>query len=254
MFAGEGDALTVEPADRLSLEVGGPFAADAPAGPDNLVIRVADELRKVCGVSRGARIRLEKHLPAGAGLGGGSSDAATALKALNALWQTGLAPAELAPIGSRFGADIPMCLEASALRAGKTGTVIEPWHHAPDVPLVLVWPASAVATAAVFAGLHKVDNQPLPDVRLNELADIDRLAAYLRRTRNDMTEAAATLEPRISEALQTIADQPGCLIARMSGSGSACYGLFSTPEEADLAAERIIRAKPRWWVRSVLAG
>ncbi len=253
MFADTGDRLSVQPADELSIDVTGPFAAHAPPGPDNLVMQVAAALKKACGTSKGARLRLEKHIPAGAGLGGGSADAAIALKTLNRLWQAGLSNKDLADIGGRFGADIPMCLQASALRASDTGARLELWCDAPSLPLVLVWPSRIVSTGSVFGALRSTANSPMPDVVLADLCTPERLIAYLLRTRNDLADAAVALEPEIADVLAVLAAQPHCTLSRMSGSGSACFGLFPSFALAEAAAEAVAAGHERWWVRAVNA-
>lgn len=253
MFADFGDRLSVGPASDLSIHVTGPFAGHVPAGPDNLVIQAARALKEACGTSQGARFQLEKNIPAGAGLGGGSADAAIALKALNQLWQAGLSGADLADIGGRFGADIPMCLQASALRAGNTGARIEAWPDAPTVPMVLVWPSRIVSTGSVFGALHSTANPPMPDMMLGDLDNLEQLLAFLHKTRNDMADAAVALEPEIADVLAALAAQPDCALSRMSGSGSACFGLFAELPQAEAAAAEICRRHDNWWVRAVTA-
>jgi 4-diphosphocytidyl-2-C-methyl-D-erythritol kinase len=251
VFADFGDRLSVSPAGELALHVSGPFADHAPAGPENLVFKVAAELRSLCRIDTGASISLVKNLPAGAGIGGGSADAAAALKALNDLWQTGLGPADLADIGIRFGSDIPMCLQSSALRTTDTPKRMVPWQNAPPLPLVLVWPARAVSTGGVFATLQSTANPPMPDIDLADLDRSDRVIEFLRRTRNDMTEAATAIEPAIADALQALESQPACLLNRMSGSGSACFGIFADIGQAEAAAAEIAGRHGDWWVRAV---
>lgn len=253
VFADFGDQLSVSPAGELALEISGPFAAHAPEGPDNLVLKVAAELRGACRVEAGARFALVKNLPAGAGIGGGSADAACALKALNELWQTGLGPAELADIGIRFGSDIPMCLRSSALRSTDAADRTEPWSNAPPLPLVLVWPARPVSTGSVFAALRSTANPPMPDVDLAELDRLDRVVDFLRRTRNDMTGAAIAIEPAVADALQALESQPACMLSRMSGSGSTCFGIFADISQAEAAAAEISRRQGDWWVQAVTA-
>lgn len=253
MFADYGDRLRVEPATDLSVDMSGPFAGHAPAGKDNLVIQVAAALQQVCRTSRGARFQLEKNVPAGAGLAGGSADAALALKALNRFWRAGLSNAGLAEIGSRFGADIAMCLKASALRASDTGGRIEHWPNAPAMPMVLVWPSRAVATGPVFGNLRSAANPPMPDIALSDLSNPQQVFAFLKQTRNDLTDAAIALEPQIAEIIADLTSRPDCALSRMSGSGSACFGLFTGLSEAKAAAAEISRRHHKWWVRAVTA-
>lgn len=254
VFANVGDRLTISPGDSLCLEVTGPFAAATPAGPENLVMKVADELRRSQAVEAGATVRLEKYLPSGAGIGGGSADAAATLQGLNALWNAGLALPALADIGLRSGADIPICLHSSALLTSDAGNRTDLWETVPALPLVLVWPGRPVSTAAVFSALEDAANAPLAGFDLQQLDTVRSVAEFLRHTRNDLTQAAVGIEPAIAAALDALESQSGCLICRMSGSGSTCFGLFADATEADAAARAILRTNSGWWVHSVLAG
>lgn len=252
-FADFGDELTVAPAAALGLSIGGPFAAHAPAGPENLAWRAAMLLQKAAGTGQGARIHIDKAIPAGAGLGGGSADAAAALLALNDLWRTGLDLDPLNEIALRLGADVPMCLRGRALRAGGIGEAITPLPGLPPVPLVLVWPGVGLDTGSVFAALNARENQPLPDPPPGFSGAAD-LSAWLADCRNDLEAPATGLMPAIADVLQTLRETDRCLLARMSGAGSACFGLFPTIAEAQAAAASIAAAQPGWWVRATVAG
>lgn len=242
VFAGTGDRLQVEPAADLSLRVTGPRAAGVPEGEENLVLRAARLLGPPAGL--GARIRLEKHLPAAAGIGGGSSDAAAALRALARLWQVPLpAPAATAVLG----ADLPVCLAPRAWRMQGIGERLAPAPELPPVWLVLVNPGVPVATPAVFRALERKDGSPMPAL-LPRCADAETLAKFLAGLRNDLEAPARATEPKVTLALSALNAQRGCLIARMSGSGATCFGLFATPQGAEAAARTIARAAPGWWV------
>ena len=253
MFADFGDRLSVVPAEELSIDVTGRFAGQVPGGPENLVTSVAAALRDTCGIMAGASIRLEKNLPAGAGLGGGSSDAAAVLKILNRIWRTGLDLSDLMQLGGRFGADIPMCLQGSALRAGQTGDSLQPWPDAPALPMVLAWPARPVSTGAVFAGLGSAANPPIPEIDPGSVRTIEALVDLLVGLRNDLTPAAMAMQPAIGEVLRALDARPHCRLSRMSGSGSACFGLFATAAQADDAAAALSRTHGSWWVKAVTA-
>ena len=252
VFAGPGDGLAVSPSDDLVLTVSGPLELHAPAGPENLVMRAAELLRHEARATSGATIRLDKELPAGAGFGGGSSDAAAALLALNELWDVGLSREALARLGGRLGADMPMCLAGRAVvRARGIGDLVEPIPEWPPLPLVLVWPGAPVSTASVFGGLPRRDGPPLPDLPVRP--DLMELAAWLAGQRNDLQTAAIEVAPVIDAALQEISETGNCLLARMSGSGSGCFGLYRSEAEAAAAAALIRRARPDWWVASAVA-
>ncbi len=240
VFADVGDRLRAAPAAALSLAVAGPRAAGVPGGEANLVWRAARWLDP----GGGAAITLEKHLPAAAGLGGGSSDAAAAMRALARLWRRALpAAADVAGLG----ADVPVCLAARPARMGGAGEALAPVPPLPPVWLVLANPGVAVATAEVFAALERRDGPPMP-ATLPRLSDAAELARWLRTMRNDLETPATRLQPVISRVAGALAAQPGCLIARMSGSGATCFGLFPDPRHARAAAEALGRAAPGWWV------
>lgn len=240
VFADVGDRLTAMPDAALSLAVTGPRAAGVPTDAGNLVLRAAALL----GAGRGARIVLEKHLPAAAGIGGGSSDAAAALRMLAQLWGLPLpdATAVLA-----LGADVPVCLQARPARMRGIGEALGPLPPLPPLWLVLVNPGVPVPTGPVFAALASRDNAPLPPV-LPSFGDAAALAAWLRTCRNDLEQPACTLVPVVGQVLSALAAQRGCLLARMSGSGATCFGLFAAAPEAAKAAAALRIAAPGWWV------
>ena len=254
MFADVGDTLKAKPDGRLAFDVSGTFSGDVPKDQENLVIAAAEALRAETQIKSGARLSLVKNLPVGAGIGGGSSDAAAALTVLNRLWATGLDRAELMDIGGRLGADIPMCLKGETLRAVGKGDRLFSWPGLPSVPVVVVWPARFVSTGSVFGAVTAFDNPPLPDIEAGAVGNLSDLIEFLANTRNDLTEAACTLEPSIGEALGAIHNCPGCLISRMSGSGSSCFGIFRALSQAKSAATTIARERPEWWVCAATAG
>ena len=235
-FADAGDRVTAEPADALSLTVTGPEAAGVPAGPENLVLRAAATL----GARRGARIVLDKHLPPASGIGGGSADAAAALRVLAALWDV---PFPDAAAVLRLGADVPVCLAGVTARMAGIGEDVTPAPPLPPVWAVLANPRVALPTPAVFAALTRRDNPPLPALpdRWRDAAD---LAQWLNRTRNDLEPPARILCPPVSAVLAALAATPGAMLARMSGSGATCFALFSS---AGAAAEAAAALPPAWW-------
>jgi 4-diphosphocytidyl-2-C-methyl-D-erythritol kinase len=246
VFADLGDRLTVEPDDRLSLTIDGPRADAVPPGPDNLVLRAAEALRRECGARAvGARIRLTKVLPVAAGIGGGSADAAAALRLLCALWRPDLPPARLHAIASTLGADIPVCLaRRPALLAG-IGERLTPAPVLAPAWLVLVNPGVPVPTGPIFAGLRGF-GPPAPALPVH-IADAADLAVYLADQRNDLEPPARERAPVVGTVLTALRDRDGCLIARMSGSGGTCFGLFADAGAAERAAAAIRRDAPEWW-------
>jgi 4-diphosphocytidyl-2-C-methyl-D-erythritol kinase len=245
-FPGIGDRLAAEPAATLSLEVTGLFAPGLRGDEaENLVLRAA---RLVQPQGRGARIVLEKNLPVAAGLGGGSSDAAAALRLLPRLWRTE-APSAEAALG--LGADVPVCLLGRPARMRGIGERLDPIDLPPFWTL-LVNPGVAVPTGPIFAALERRDNPPLAGPLA--FPDAGALFAWLRRARNDLEAPAARLAPTIGLTLAAISSQPGCALARMSGSGATCFGLFAAEGRARAAAASLGRAEPRWWVRAAPCG
>lgn len=256
-FAECGDRLRLsDDATAVSLLVSrrNPRGMDAtseavvPTGTDNLVWRaLAAAAGRVGGID-GLAVALDKHLPVGAGLGGGSSDAAALLRALDRRRLTTLShdPGWTA----RLGADLPMCLQPQPWRARGIGDRLSPLILARDLPAVLVWPGRPAATPAVFAVRSGGFGAPVPEAALRLLRS-DPITA-LARLRNDLDAAAMTVEPAIGRALRALEWFPACRLARMSGSGSALFGLFDRVGDAESAAERLRRSEPGWWVRATV--
>ena len=235
-FADFGDVVRVRPAEDLSLTVTGPMAAGLGAGEDNLVLRAARLM------GRPAAITLEKSLPLASGIGGGSADAAATLQAMARLFGLDL-PDPAAVLG--LGADVPVCLLGRPARMAGIGEDLTP-ISLPPAYLVLVNPGFAVSTPQVFRALTRRDNPPLGTIP--GFADARDLAAWLTATRNDLQAAAVTLRPEIAEVLAVIEATPDCLLARMSGSGATCFGLYAEARAAARAAARLARAG--WWVQA----
>ena len=239
-FVDLGDRITATTAPDLRLAITGPFAASVPAGDDNLVLRAA----RLMG-GHGAAITLDKVLPPASGIGGGSADAAATLRALSQLWGIPL-PQRAAVLA--LGADVPVCLAGQAVRMTGVGDGLHPLAHPlPDAALVLVNPGIALSTPAVFAALDRHDHAPMPR-DMPRLRDVAELAAFLGMMRNDLEPPAIRLAPAIARVKAAISAQSGCRIARMSGSGATCFGLFADPLTAAAAASAIRSAAPDWWV------
>jgi 4-diphosphocytidyl-2-C-methyl-D-erythritol kinase len=240
-FADLGDTVTASPAGALTLEIDGPFAKGLSAGADNLVLRAA----RLFGSRQGAAIRLTKRLPVAAGIGGGSADAAAALRALSALWERPLpAPEQLLALG----ADVPACLASEACRMRGVGEDVAP-GAGPRAAIVLVNPGTAVATPAVFRALDRRENPGMPTPPRAGVGHEDWIV-WLAAQRNDLEAPAIALAPEIGEILGAVGAQPGCRLARMSGSGATCFGLFDG--DARGPAADLKRAHPEWWVASAV--
>ena len=239
-FADFGDVVTVEPAPSLSLSITGPMAAGLSAGSDNLVLKAAQML----GSPLGAAITLEKRLPIASGIGGGSADAAATMQALGALWGCALPDAGQV---LALGADVPVCLAGQSCRMAGIGDQISP-IALPPAHLVLVNPGVGLSTAAVFGALLCRDNPPLPPAA--PMPDAVALAAYLGHCRNDLEAPALSLVPQIGAVLAALQGQKGCLLARMSGSGATCFGLFASASAAEAAATALRAQSAAWWVQA----
>lgn len=234
-FAGAGDWLSCEPAGALSLTVTGPRAEGVPADARNLVWKAANWLAS----GRGAAITLEKHLPHAAGIGGGSADAACALLGLAQIWGVDVPGGAAA-----LGADVPVCLHGAPVRMRGIGDVLEDVPPLPPMWIVLVNAGEEVPTGAVFKGMERVDHPPMP---APEWSDFGSFIDWLGTTRNDMEAAAKTVSPIIGDVLDRLGKTDGCALARMSGSGGTCFGLFEAEADARVAA----KAMPEgWWAKA----
>ncbi len=242
-FAGTGDVLSAEPADTLSLRVEGPFAAGLAGEADNLVLRAARVLSAEAGICSGARLVLQKNLPVASGIGGGSADAAAALRLLCRIWRLTLAPEILARMAATLGADVPVCLAGRTARMGGVGERLEPAPVLPPCGIALVNPGVAVATADVFRA--RQGSWSLPAELPETWDDAAAMAGDLRLLRNDLEPPAIRLQPVIGDVLSGLTATTDCMLARMSGSGATCFGLY--PDAA--AAQRAVNAlqRPGWW-------
>lgn len=243
VFADMGDWLEIVPDTTLSLQVTGPRAAGVPTDGRNLVLQAAALFPQ----ARGAAITLEKHLPHAGGIGGGSADAAAALRGLAALWGQPL-PDAAAVLG--LGADLPVCVSGRPSRMAGIGEVLTPLPPLPPLYLVLVNAGVAVPTGPVFKGLARVDNPGLPAMPDRGWTDAGDFAAWLGDTRNDLEPPARRNVSVIDDVITAIGDSDDCLIARMSGSGGTCFGLFATEAAARAAAVALSADHPDWWVQA----
>ena len=240
VFPAAGDRLVVEPADTLSLVIDGPFAPVLQHESDNLVLRAARALAARDGLAPRARLRLTKNLPVASGIGGGSADAAAALRLLSRLWH--VPPADIS-LAAGLGADVPVCLASRPVRMGGIGEILLPAPALPPGFIVLVNAGMAVATPAVFRA-RRGDFSP-PATLAPGWPDLAALVADLLVLRNDLEEPAIALQPVIADVLAALRTRPGCELARMSGSGATCFGLFASADEAETAATGLRR--PGWW-------
>ncbi|MDF2095602.1 4-(cytidine 5'-diphospho)-2-C-methyl-D-erythritol kinase [Fodinicurvata sp. CAU 1616] len=249
-FADCGDRLSAHPSGELTLEVTGPFAAALhDAGAGNLVLRAARLLAQAAGVGRGAVLTLDKRLPVAAGLGGGSADAAATLRLLQRLWSISLPEPGLQALAAELGADVPVCLLGRPALMRGVGERLEPLPALPPTWIVLANPGVALGTPEVFRARSGPFSAAAP-LWATPPRTAAELAGCLRRSANDLEPAARALRPQIDVVLSALAREAGCLLARMSGSGASCFGLFATPEEAEAAVRRLKAAQPAWWVQA----
>jgi 4-diphosphocytidyl-2-C-methyl-D-erythritol kinase len=292
-FAPFGDRLTFWPDGSLDLKVSGPMAAGAGPLADNLVLRAARALaERIEGLSLG-RFVLLKRLPAGAGLGGGSADAAAALRLIAKANGLGVDDRRIHEAARATGADIPVCLDPRPRVMRGIGEILSDPLVLPKLGILIVHPGLALPTGPVFKALglapgeqlaarsppcspppcgegsgvggggggtavpHGTPPHPSPPPqggRESQAANRDALLAWLASERNDLEKAAISIVPEIADVLSAIAGLAGCRLARMSGSGSACFGLFDSARAATAAAKRLAAARPSWWVRAGLLG
>jgi len=257
-FADVGDDIALRPGGPLELRVNGPMAAAAGETQDNLVLRAARALeRRVPSFAAGA-FSLEKRLPVGAGLGGGSADAAAALRLLAQANGLAAGDARLYDAARETGSDVPVCIASRARWMGGTGHVLSPPVAMPRLHAVLANPGVPLATRDVYGALGAAavsddaaggcfDPPALPQGQRAFVAFIERLP-------NDLEAPAIRLAPAVGSVLAALREQPACVLARMSGSGSTCFGVFATAGAAKLAARTLMIRNPGWWVRDAALG
>lgn len=228
-FCADGDRLGAEAADELSLEITGPFAADLPRHEDNLVLKAARKLAAAAGITDGAALTLDKRLPVASGIGGGSADAAAALRLLTSLW--GIDPSHAEAAAPGLGSDVPACLLSLPARGESAGDRLAPIDlgELSGAPVLLVNPRVPLPTAEVFANWDGDASASLHD---------------WRQCGNDLVLPAIRLVPQIETVLAWLGTRPGANFVRMSGSGATCFALFDHEEARDLAADAVPR---EWW-------
>ena len=256
-FTRSGDTLALEPGGALGLSMGGPTAGAAGAGDDNLVLRAARALAGRVPDLRLGAFTLTKRLPVAAGIGGGSSDAAAALRLLARANGIALDDPRVIEAAAATGADVPVCLAASARMMRGVGEVLGPLLELPPLPALVVNPGVPLETKAVFARMNLASGWASiapahPTFAGGEPADA--VYAALERGRNDMEDAACVLVPVVSDVLAVLGAARGCRLARMSGSGATCFGLFTDCRAVARAKKAIARVHPGWWTKSTMLG
>ncbi len=255
VFCGFGDELKLKPGSGFKFSCDGLFANEIDG--ENLVLRAVSLLKQHCGLTDLGEVHLTKSLPVAAGVGGGSSDAAALLRLAQKNNRVSMTPDEVAAIAQKLGADVPVCVEGTGAWIEGIGEKITQIKRFPEIGVLLVNPLNQVLTADVFASLQVPPSRSIPLAPIERqiaFASIDEVIGLMERDRNDMTVAAIRICPGIQAVLDGLKDLEGCRIARMSGSGATCFGLFETEEMAERGASTLSDANPQWWVRSTVIG
>jgi 4-diphosphocytidyl-2-C-methyl-D-erythritol kinase len=255
-FAEFGDTLSFSPGGELALTMRGPNAADAGEDADNLVLKAARALAaRVAGIGLGA-FELDKRLPVAAGLGGGSADAAAALRLLARANNLPVDDGRLHDAARTIGADVPVCLDPRPRLMRGVGEILSAPLRLPPLPAVLANPGIALPTKSVFAAWKGAASEALP-LDVTAAAKIGNREEYLQllaTQSNDLEAAAIAIEPAVGEVLAGLRTLDGCRLARMSGSGATCFALFSSAAAAIEAAKALSSKYPHWWVRASALG
>lgn len=254
-FAGVGDELSLMPGEPSGVQISGPFGAGLSTGPDNLVLKAERTLREEIVGLRSGRFHLVKRLPVASGIGGGSADAAAALRLLARLNDLPLSHPALLAAAGRIGADVPVCLEARARMMRGIGERLSQPLRLPRLLALLVNPGVAVETAPVFRALglqpgqgHTGGFEPFQAEEAS-LATSASLIAAMAASGNDLEAPARSVAPAIGEVLSLLSALPGCRLARMSGSGATCFVLFDDCRASAAAGKRLTHDRPDWWVK-----
>ncbi len=255
VFADTGDRLTFEPAPSLALQCDGPFGVGLATGLDNLVLRAARALQDGTGTKRGALITLHKTLPLSSGIGGGSADAAAALRGLNRFWNCGLSTPMLEDIGASIGADVPVCVQSETRFMRGHGEILDDVSLWPMLDAVLVNPGVSVPTKNVFSRFDATDHGTvLTGETFVPATNKDDVLSQLKGMSNNLTLAACKEAPVVGELLQELNEYPQTQLARLCGSGATCVALTASVRHARELAVTLLMRYPQYWVRSVQLG
>lgn len=246
VFADVGETLSAQSADEISLEIKGPWAGALDAESDNLILKAARLLKKKTGLKSGVKFELDKHIPVAAGVGGGSADAAAALRALNRLWQLSLSEDDLCALGLELGADVPVCVRSRTSRFQGIGDILS---EGPEIPLslglILVNPRLAVSTKDVFAKVQPALNRDISQPQ--SLKSFIELHDWLRTRRNDLERPAKELAGDIASCLDALKQEVEHGYVAMSGSGATCFALCENAAIAKVGSAALHARQPNWW-------
>lgn len=252
VFASVGDHLSFEKSDQEDLIVSGPFACGLEG--ENLILKAARFITSRYPEVGSGVFSLEKNLPVASGIGGGSADAAAAIRLLSDQMSGGLASLDYSEISKALGADIPVCLEQIPVIMSGIGEMLQPVSSMAKLTCVLVNPGSPVSTGEIFRRLNAplIDGGLGSDRDVPDLSSIDKVLGYMEQHGNDLQVVAESIEPVITDVIKQLEHQDGCLIARMSGSGATCFGIFSDSTQAEEAVADISKRYTHWWVKSCI--
>lgn len=245
VFADLGDELVLQPSDRLMLEIEGPFANDLDHHQDNLVCRAVLKLAKSLGRQPDVAITLTKNLPVSSGIGGGSADAAATLRGLARLWGLPMTVGDLMPIGRELGADVAVCLTSCPVRMTGIGDCLAPLDLHEPLWILLANPGTPLPTSNVFNALNDISGERPDEWPLGQAMSFDEA---LRSSVNDLQAPAIGIAPGIQHVLKAISEEVNCQLARMSGSGATCFGLFRDSDTLTRAASSLRGQHPDWWI------
>ncbi len=251
-FADLADEITISTSDHLSLTISGEFAEAAGAGEGNLVLKAARLLQKKTDTQQGAALALSKNIPVGAGLGGGSADAAATLLGLNDFWRLQVPEKTLQHWAKELGADVAMCLASTPAIARGIGDELITVRPLPEVHMVLVHPRVPLLTADVYAAYARSSHPVRPAIHEDEVAtsSLHVLLDVLKTTRNDLQAPAIGVSPLVAEVLLALETAlPAPLMVRMTGSGACCFAIHSSADDAKRASAKLQHDYPHWWVK-----
>ncbi|MEN3930391.1 4-(cytidine 5'-diphospho)-2-C-methyl-D-erythritol kinase [Microvirga sp. W0021] len=252
-FASEGDGLTLVQGEALALEITGPFAFDLQATDDNLIFKAVKALQKYKSNLRLGTFHLEKRLPVSSGIGGGSTDAAAALRLIAQINNIPFSDPDLIRAASETGADVPVCLETQARIMRGIGDHLEAPVQLPRISVLLINPGISVSTPAVFSALGLEKGQQYRSADAMQLPVViktqEQLISLLMQTENDLQAPAISQCPKIAKVLNALEALSGCEFARMSGSGATVFGIFDNFDHAESAAASVSAQHPHWWAK-----
>ncbi|HZS65163.1 MAG TPA: 4-(cytidine 5'-diphospho)-2-C-methyl-D-erythritol kinase [Xanthobacteraceae bacterium] len=257
-FAAIGDRLSLEPGPVLGLDIEGPLRNGCGPLAENLVLKAVSALQARVVSLRIGRFVLSKHLPVAAGLGGGSADAAAALRLLAEANALSAGDPRLLEAARHTGADVPVCIDSLPRLMRGAGEILSPPQKLPRLAALLVNPAAALSTKEVFEAFDALPQRPASGRCNDDGAAIpeqrEALLAWLHERPNDLEAAAIARQPVIGNVLRAMRALPGCRLARMSGSGATCFALWQSTRTAAAAARSLRAAQPKWWIRTTVLG